>query len=75
MPDRSPDQPGDPLPESGLGGASDSGAHRRHPASSPESAREGRSPSPEDAAGDVPIERRRHHDTGYQGPERRIARR
>ena len=26
---------------------------------------------PEDAVGDVPIERRRHHDEEYRGPERR----
>jgi hypothetical protein len=25
----------------------------------------------EDAVGDVPIERRRHHDEAYRGPERR----
>ncbi|MEO8227516.1 MAG: hypothetical protein ABI637_08795 [Gemmatimonadota bacterium] len=28
---------------------------------------------PEDAIGDVPIERRHHHNESYAGPERRIA--
>jgi hypothetical protein len=58
------------LPESGIGGASDSGAHGMHPASAakldPGAAR------PEDAPGDAAIERRHRHDPGYQGPERRI---
>jgi hypothetical protein len=58
------------LPESGMGGASDSGAHGKHPASAvkldPDLAR------PEDAPGDAAIERRHHHDPNYQGAERRI---
>jgi hypothetical protein len=58
------------LPESGMGGAADAGAHEKHPASAakvdPGLAR------PEDALGDAAIERRHHHDSNYQGPERRI---
>lgn len=61
----------DPLPESGMGGASDSGAHGRHPLSSPALKQEHRSPLPEDAPGDAPLERRRHADPAYRGPERR----
>jgi len=57
------------LPESGMGGASDAGAHGMHPASA---ARLEGSPLPEDAPGDAPIERRRHRDQDYPGPERRI---
>jgi hypothetical protein len=57
------------LPESAMGGAADAGAHGTHPASA---AKLDRSPLPDDAPGDAPIERRRAHDTGYQGPERRI---
>lgn len=64
-----------PLPESGMGGASDMGAHGRHPASSPAMKREGRSPEPEAAPGDAPVERRRRRDPDYRGEERRIARR
>jgi hypothetical protein len=56
------------LPESGMGGSSDAGAHGVHPASA---AKVG-SPLPDDAPGDAPIERRRHHHEGYTGPERRI---
>jgi hypothetical protein len=63
----------DPRPESAMGGTGDMGAHGRHQASSPEAAREGRSPRPEDAPGDAPIERRHHHDEAYTGPERRVA--
>lgn len=66
------DQP-DPGPESAMGGASDFGAGGGHPGSSPDPAREGRSPRPEDAPGDAPIERRRRADPGYAGPERRIS--
>ena len=62
----------DPAPESGMGGASDMGAHGRHPASAPEMAREHRSPDPEKAPGDAPIERRRRRDPSYTGEERRI---
>jgi hypothetical protein len=57
------------LPESGMGGASDAGAHGTHPASA---TRVEGSPLPDDAPGDVPIERRHHHDAKYNGPERRI---
>ncbi len=49
------------------------GAHGEHPLSSPALKRDGRSPLPEAAPGDAPIERRRAHDAGYRGPERRIA--
>jgi hypothetical protein len=58
-----------------MGGASDSGAHGRHPASSPAMAREHRPAGPDDVPGDAAIERRRHLDPGYRGPERRLARR
>jgi hypothetical protein len=61
----------DSLPESGMGGASDSGAHGRHPASA--ARLDSRLARPEDAPGDAAIERRRHHDSSYDGPERRIA--
>jgi hypothetical protein len=67
-----PDTP-DPLPESAMGGATDMGAHGTHPLSSPALKQEHRSPLPEDAPGDAPIERRHHHDSDYSGPERRIA--
>ena len=67
--------PTGPAPESGMGGASDSGAHGRHPASAPELAREHRPSDPESVPGDAAIERRRRQDVGYTGPERRIARR
>jgi hypothetical protein len=60
----------DPLPESGMGGASDSGAHGKHPASAAKL--DNRSPLPEDAPGDPAIERRHHHDSNYKGPERRV---
>jgi hypothetical protein len=54
------------LPDSGMGGASDSGAHGRHPASDP------RAPARADEfTGDAAIERRRRHDQPYHGPERR----
>ena len=64
---------GDPRPESAMGGASDSGASGGHPAGSPEAAREGRSPLPEDAPGDAAIERRHGHQPGFRGPERRMS--
>jgi hypothetical protein len=64
-----------PAPESGMGGASDMGAHGRHPASAPEMKREHRSPDPDAAPGDAPIERRRRQDPSYRGEERRIAQR
>jgi hypothetical protein len=57
------------LPESAMGGAADAGAHGTHPASA---AKLDRSPIPDDAPGDAPIERRQHRDPGYPGPERRI---
>jgi hypothetical protein len=60
----------DPLPESAMGGASDSGAHGGHPASAVRI--ENRSPLPDDAPGDAAIERRHHHDSNYNGPERRV---
>jgi hypothetical protein len=65
--DRSPDA-FDPRPESGMGGASDAGAHGRHPAS-------GGGAPPDSPVGDAPVERRRRQDPGYGGPERRLARR
>jgi hypothetical protein len=65
---------GDDLPESGMGGASDSGAHGGHPASALGLTREHRSPLPERAPGDAPIERRRRAQPDYAGPERRIGR-
>ena len=58
----------DPLPESAMGGASDAGAHGRHPASAARIP----NPVPDEAIGDAPIERRRRHDSNYDGPERRI---
>jgi hypothetical protein len=61
---------GDSLPESAMGGASDSGAHGKHPASAAKL--EGRSALPDDAPGDAAIERRHHHDPSYSGPERRL---
>lgn len=60
------DQQSGPAPESGMGGASDSGAHGVHPASHPEAP-----PRAEQHIGDVAIERRHHHDESYRGPERR----
>jgi hypothetical protein len=70
-----PSRPGGPAPESAIGGAGDSGAHGQHLAASPEMAREHRPPGPEDVPGDAAIERRRGTDSGYSGPERRLARR
>jgi hypothetical protein len=58
------------LPESGMGGASDAGAHGKHPASAARI--EGRSPLPDDVPGDAAIERRHHPDPNYNGPERRV---
>jgi hypothetical protein len=65
-----PRNPNDPLPESAMGGASDSGAHGGHPAS--RTRIEDRSPLPDDVPGDAAIERRHHHDSSYSGPERRV---
>jgi hypothetical protein len=59
--------PSDPLPESGMGGAGDAGAHGRHPASDPDAP-----PFADMAEGDVAIERRHHHDESYRGPRRRL---
>ena len=64
--------PGDPLPESGMGGASDAGAHGKHPASATKL--DETSARPEDAPGDAAIERRHGSDPNYSGPERRLAR-
>lgn len=58
------------LPESAMGGASDSGAHGKHPASAAKL--EHQSALPDDVPGDAAIERRHHHDSNYNGPERRI---
>jgi hypothetical protein len=58
------------LPESGMGGASDSGAHGKHPASAAKL--DPRLARPEDAPGDAAIERRHRDDPTYQGAERRI---
>jgi hypothetical protein len=58
----------DILPESGMGGSSDSGAHGKHPAS----AAKLNDPLPDDVPGDAAIERRQHHDMNYSGPERRL---
>ena len=60
----------DDLPESGMGGGSDAGAHGRHPASAAKL--DPRLARPEDAPGDAAIERRHHHDSNYTGSERRI---
>jgi hypothetical protein len=60
----------DRLPESAMGGASDAGAHGKHPASAAKL--DDRSARPEDAPGDAAIERRHHRDSNYKGPERRI---
>ena len=56
------------LPESGMGGSSDSGAHGKHPAS----AAKLNDPLPDDVPGDAAIERRHRHDANYNGPERRL---
>lgn len=58
-----------PGPDSATGGASDSGAHGKHPASAAKL--EHRSPRPEDVPGDAAVERRHHRDPNYKGPERR----
>ncbi len=67
--DRSPG----PAPESAMGGASDAGASGGHPASRASVDRS--RATPDQAPGDVPIERRRAPDPGYRGPERRLAQR
>jgi hypothetical protein len=58
------------LSESAMGGASDAGAHGVHPASAAKL--DHRSALPDDVSGDPAIERRRHRDANYPGPERRI---
>lgn len=58
--------------ESAMGGASDAGAHGKHPASAAK-VEEG-SVRPEDAPGDAAIERRHGQARSYTGPERRIGR-
>jgi hypothetical protein len=60
------DRPTSPPPESAMGGASDSGAHGRHPASNPDAV-----PWAEPAVGDAAVERRRGNPPPYHGPERR----
>ena len=62
----------DTLPESAMGGASDAGAHGKHPASAAKL--EGRSARPDDVPGDAAIERRHHLESTYVGPERRQGR-
>jgi hypothetical protein len=64
-----------PAPDSAMGGASDMGAHGRHPVSAPELKREHLPVDPDAALGDAPVERRRRRDPDYRGEERRIARR
>ncbi len=62
----------EPLPESAMGGASDAGAHGKHPASAAKL--EGRSARPEDVPGDAAVERRHGAHSNYAGPERRLGR-
>jgi hypothetical protein len=64
--------PDGPLPESAMGGASDAGAHGKHPASAAKVDQS--SARPEDAPGDAAIERRHGQDRNYNGPERRLGR-
>jgi hypothetical protein len=64
--------PDDPLPESAMGGASDAGAHGKHPASAAKL--EHRSARPDEAPGDAAVERRHGLDPNYGGPERRLGR-
>ena len=70
-----PPAPAGPPPESAMGGASDSGAHGGHQASSPAIKREHRPAEPDRVPGDPAIERRHRFDPDYTGPERRLARR
>ena len=63
------DRPKSPAPESAMGGAVDSGAHGRHPASNPDAV-----PRAEPALGDAAVERRRGQAPPYHGPERRQGR-
>ena len=64
--------PRDPLPESAMGGASEAGAHGKHPASAAKL--EDRSARPEDVPGDAAVERRHGGNHSYTGPERRLGR-
>ena len=64
--------PRDPLPESAMGGATDAGAHGKHPASAAKL--EDRSARPEDVPGDAAVERRHGGNQSYTGPERRLGR-
>jgi hypothetical protein len=64
--------PGDSLPESAMGGASDAGAHGKHPASAAKL--DSATARPENAPGDAVIERRQRQDSNYSGPERRLGR-
>jgi hypothetical protein len=66
------DNPNDSLPESGMGGTSDAGAHGKHPASAAKL--DNRSALPDDVPGDAAIERRHRPDPHYSGPERRLGR-
>ena len=66
------DNRSDPLPESGMGGASDAGAHGKHPASAAKL--DESSARPENAPGDAAVERRHGHAASYKGPERRLGR-
>ncbi|HEU4699332.1 MAG TPA: hypothetical protein VFS40_09135, partial [Gemmatimonadales bacterium] len=60
----------DARPDSAMGGASDAGAHGRHPASTPGGSMPGH------PIGDSIVERRHHtNDAIYNGPERRQAER
>ena len=62
--------PSDDLPESAMGGASDLGAHGKHPASAAKL--DQRSARPEAFPGDAAVERRHNRDQAYRGPERRV---
>jgi hypothetical protein len=62
----------DPLPESGMGGASDAGAHGKHPASA--ARLDQSSARPENALGDAVVERRHGQSASYKGTERRLGR-
>ena len=69
MPHSPRPDPSEPLPDSAMGGASDAGAHGRHPASHPDAPARA-----DETLGDAAIERRHHHDESYTGPERRSGR-
>lgn len=63
----------DALPESAIGGTSDSGAQATPPTPSLNLTREYRSALAGKEPGDASIDRRRHASPDYRGPERRIA--